>query len=440
MSKIEEGPTMAAPDGRQAPGYRRYVDPQSRTISPAIFSDPDVYAAEQEQVFGHSWLFIGHELQLPAVGNYITTYMGEDGVIAVRDRAGVVRVYLNSCPHRGMKLCGLDQGTAKSFKCPYHAWTFNLQGELIAVPGFEEGYHGELDTKDWGLIEVPRVESYHGLIFASFDENIESLPDYLGEAKWYLDLLLDRTERGIMPFQGKNQWTYNGNWKLLAENFAGDNAHVHWTHQSIVAITGGHFDFKSDGQWTRSFLTGTSKGHAFITNSIEDGALTSPGLKAHRDSVQAEAATRLSPVQADLSNSIRLGTIFPNFGFVESFGWCALRLYLPKGPSKTEVWTWLFTEKDMPEALLAETRGSFIQTTSNSGIVEVDDAEMWSKCQEAHSKPYRRKFPLNYQMGAGHSRRDPDRPGEIHSLPSEHGVFSLYERWVEMMDKEEGKA
>lgn len=420
--------------------YRQYVNSQDRTVSPAVFSDSEIYVAEQEAVFGHSWLFIGHELQLPDVGSYLTTYMGEDGVIAVRDRAGDVRVYLNSCPHRGMQLCSRDQGRAKNFKCPFHAWTFNLQGELIAVPGFEEGYHGELDTEQWGLIEVARVENYGGLIFASFDKDIEPLPDYLGDAKWYLDLVLNRTERGIVPFPGKNQWTYNGNWKLKAENFAGDNAHVAWTHQSLVELTGGQFSFDGDAPGTRSFMSGTDKGHGFIVVSVDDSALVSPDLQSHRDSVKAEAETRLTAAQTDVSNAIRIGNVFPNFGFVESFGWAALRVYHPKGPGKTEIWTWLFAEKDMPPALLAEVRGSFISSSSNSGTIESDDTEMWTRAQAAHSKPYRRKFPLNYQMAAGHDYQDPERPGLVHRTPSERGSFGFHEHWAGLMEKGEENA
>ena len=150
--------------------FASLVDLENRTVHPRVFVDPEIYKAEQEKLFGRCWLFIGHESQVPNQGDYVTTYMGEEPVIFVKDRSDRLRVFLNSCRHRGVKVCRKDHGNTKIFTCPYHGWSYNTEGGLQGVPQIREAYHNEFDIDKWGLIEVPRVESHYGLVFACFDD------------------------------------------------------------------------------------------------------------------------------------------------------------------------------------------------------------------------------------------------------------------------------
>ena len=136
------------------------------TVMPGteIYWDPDIYTREMDAVFGAAWLFVAHESSIPEPGDFIANYMGNDPVIVVRDRAGTVGVYLNRCRHRGNKVCLYDSGTAKSFRCSYHGWTYGLDGSLAAVPLLDKGYPG-LPRQELGLVAAPRVSSYYGLIF-----------------------------------------------------------------------------------------------------------------------------------------------------------------------------------------------------------------------------------------------------------------------------------
>jgi phenylpropionate dioxygenase-like ring-hydroxylating dioxygenase large terminal subunit len=103
-------------------------------VSRKIFWNEDIYRLELERIFTRCWLYLGHESQLKAAGDYFTTYMGEDPVIVWRDKNGKVRAYLNSCRHRGMKVCRVDSGHANSLSCSFHGWTYNSEGELTVVP------------------------------------------------------------------------------------------------------------------------------------------------------------------------------------------------------------------------------------------------------------------------------------------------------------------
>ncbi|MEE8537515.1 MAG: Rieske 2Fe-2S domain-containing protein, partial [Acidobacteriota bacterium] len=148
---------------------RQFVDWEHGLISPAVLFDEDVYRQEQERVFGHSWLVVGHEDMVRKPGDYITNYMGETPVILVRDMKGEIHVNVNKCVHRGNQVCLYDRGNARGFTCSYHGWTYDLTGDLIGVPMEKELYRGELAKDEWGLVKVPKVTNFHGMIFANFD-------------------------------------------------------------------------------------------------------------------------------------------------------------------------------------------------------------------------------------------------------------------------------
>src|SRR5215831_16363136 len=103
--------------------WNELVDRERRTVSPRVFTDPEVYRAEQERDFGQTWFYVAHESMIPQPGDFVTNYMGEEPVIICRDNEGKVRVFVNSCRHRGMRVCRVDAGNTRTFQCPYHGWT-----------------------------------------------------------------------------------------------------------------------------------------------------------------------------------------------------------------------------------------------------------------------------------------------------------------------------
>src|SRR5207247_7447023 len=186
----------------------------SSLVDRRIFNDADIYQQELEQVFGRCWLFLGHESQLPGNNDFIANYMGEDPVLLTRDSKGKLHAFLNMCRHRGNRICRADRGNSQSFMCTYHGWTFATDGKLVGVPGYKEAYFEELDRSQWGLVEAGQIDTYKGLVFATWDKSAPSLLDYLGNMTWYLDLYLDRREGGIELLKGVHRWVLNCNWKL----------------------------------------------------------------------------------------------------------------------------------------------------------------------------------------------------------------------------------
>ncbi len=213
-----------------------FVDEKNGLVNRPILIDREVYEQELERIFARCWLYLAHESQIPNPGDFVAAYMGEDPVLVVRDSRGKLNAFLNTCRHRGMRVCRADAGNAAAFTCTYHGWTYGNDGKLVGVPGYKEYYYEELDMEKWGLVPVAQVDSYKGLIFGTFDPSAPSPQEYLGDFAFYLDVMLDRREGGTEATGGVHKWIMPCNWKFAADNFQGDNYHVGITHLSALKV------------------------------------------------------------------------------------------------------------------------------------------------------------------------------------------------------------
>ncbi len=154
----------------------------------ALYTDPALFAAEMSRIFENTWVWVAHASEIAKAGDFKTAQVGLHPVIVVRDRKGTVHVHVNRCRHRAATLCEVRKGKTSSFVCPYHGWAYALDGSLRGVP-YEKGYDDSLNKADFPLLSL-RVEEYHGLIFATFSREIQSLSDFLGPAKTWIDLFM----------------------------------------------------------------------------------------------------------------------------------------------------------------------------------------------------------------------------------------------------------
>jgi phenylpropionate dioxygenase-like ring-hydroxylating dioxygenase large terminal subunit len=409
------------------------VDVENGLVSRRIFIEPDIYQQELERIFARCWLFLCHETQIPRPGDFLTTYMGEDPILVIRDSAGQVRAFLNSCRHRGNRLCRAHIGNAVSFTCDYHGWTYNNDGRLVGVPFMKQAYYDALRREDWGLVPVAQLDDYKGLIFATFDATAAPLRDYLGPMTWYLDAVFDRREGGIEVIGGVHKWVMPCNWKFPAENIGGDGYHVGWSHLSAIR-TG--FDTGPTTSASPGRMVSPGNGHMVTCVGPDNGdGISIPEVIAYEASIQSEARERLGPRWDQIKPIV--GTVFPHFSFLRA-GARTFRVWHPRGPDKIEVWSWVYVDKAAPPHVKEAIRLAGIQVFGPGGTFEQDDMDNWQECTSSCRGVVSRRFPLNTQMGLGHDGFREELQGwasEFSLSESNHRQF--YRRWAQLMSADD---
>ena len=440
---------------------RELADWKNGRISPSVFFDEDVYRREGEQVFGRSWLVVGHEDMVRKPGDYVTNYMGEVPVILVRDAQGTVRVLVNKCAHRGTQVCLYDRGNAKSFTCSYHGWTYDLAGKLVGVPMEKELYRGDLDKSAWGLEALPRVASFEGLVFASLDASAPDLETWLGDdVRWWLEtFVLAKPLGGLEALPGWHRYRSPGNWKLISENFIGDDYHVYAsTHVSWFKVAE---DFAKKGMLIPMVTyPGDPGGPAYEGSAgYGRGCPLGLGIVVLGDAVyqrDLQEATQLGPEAVEWVTERRTrlaeamkgreiqpysfmnGLLFPNLGLMGFMSPMIGRQFLsfhPRGTWDHEVWQWTMVERNAPKAVKELATQRAYQGQHMAGIIAPDDVENFERLVAAMRSPRSWQRPFHYGSQLGHEDEGPKgTPGKLGPNPSEVNQRQFYRFWLELME------
>ncbi|MCS5656067.1 MAG: aromatic ring-hydroxylating dioxygenase subunit alpha [Dehalococcoidia bacterium] len=429
-----------------------YVDLSKGQISREIFVNEEIYQRELEQVFARSWLFIGHESQIEKPGDYFISGMGEESVIMCRDRESKVHVFLNSCRHRGMKVCRYDEGNTPVFTCPYHGWSYATDGKLAGIPYFKDAYHGEIDRTQWGLVEVAQLRIYKGTVWATWDQTAPPFLEYLGDFKMFLDLSLDSwdgSEGGSEVIGGVQKWMIPCNWKFPAENFSGDSYH-NISHRSVdmvgIGPSGtGRRDMNERNQAKRLHILFPERGHHTGAYLLPKGDSTPP---AYQDSPVvseyfAHCERERRRVRGEWSRLVGSpGEIFPNTALHPRQP-RTIAVWHPRGVHQTEVWRWYLVDRAAPDEVKNFLREYYIRYSGPGGLTEQDDMENWNYAHSASRGTIARRYPYSYEQGMGYERADFEVdglkfPGLVTDLSeaksSEDNLRNLYRRWADFMD------
>jgi len=201
----------------------------------SLYTDPAVYAAELENIWYRTWVFVGHVSEIPEPNDYVVKSIGPQPIIMSRDKKGEIHLLLNRCTHRANLVCDAAKGNSSAFRCPYHGWTFSNTGQLLGYP-FNSGYGGREAKKDLGLGRVPRIGVYQGFVFGSFAEDGPTLLEHLGAATDAFDRLVALSPSGEVTLSaGWLQHKAKANWKMLLENET-DGYHPQFVHSSIFSV------------------------------------------------------------------------------------------------------------------------------------------------------------------------------------------------------------
>jgi benzoate/toluate 1,2-dioxygenase alpha subunit len=232
------------------------ADGRSR-LDRRAYTDPHIFDLEMEMLWEKSWIFLAHESELPSPNDFLRRQIGRRPIILMRNASGKLGAFINSCAHRGAMLCQMFKGNAKSLTCPYHGWTYDSDGQLRNVVGEAGGAYPEsFDKKTLGLKRVPKIDSYRGLVFASLSQEIQPLREYLGDTAVVIDLLLDQSVTGWEVLEGRTSYTYNGNWKLQAENGV-DGYHAPIVHGNFTSTILERQRSSSPGEKVKAMTIGT---------------------------------------------------------------------------------------------------------------------------------------------------------------------------------------
>jgi Rieske 2Fe-2S family protein len=233
----------------------------AHTLPREYFTSPDILAEELERIFFRRWICVGREDRIPNPGDYFLQEIGKESVIVLRDRAGGYRAYYNVCRHRGTRLCEEHTGRfSETIQCPYHAWTYALDGRLIGAPSTAdiEGF----DKGDWPLVPVG-VATWEGFLFLNLAEHPEPFEDAF-------EPLIGRFTRFNLPNLKVHRtidYDVHCNWKLLFQNYS-ECYHcgpVHPALSKLTPPTSGENDL-TEGPFTGGFMV-INRGHESMTMS-----------------------------------------------------------------------------------------------------------------------------------------------------------------------------
>lgn len=437
------------------------VSAETGHISRKIFSDEEIFEQEMQEIFAKAWLFLCHESQIPKRGDFFEAPMGRDNVLVVRQKDGSIRAFLNTCTHRGMSVCRAEEGNTRNFMCTYHGWTFDIDGELVGVPGYEKYYKGELDKSKHALRKVAQLDTFMGFVFATFDPTAPPLPEYLGETgRLALKTFALRGDMQVVP--GIQKFVIDCNWKLPVDNVP-DFYHPQITHMSANAT--GIFESAaaplSEEEAFEEFM-------GFRADQDYDGVVTADGDEV---SLKKEKATRLG----DSGDIVTVIGEYGHFiggpvrggggGLTQSTAWRdtdemkaelgpvgyrlkghpnifptmwitnrQISVRVPRSATSTEIWWYSFVPKDETE----EEQRRWMLLNNHifgpAGILEQEDGENWVQTTMQTSGIASREVPQTLQMNVGNGEIIHEHGlARIESYTNEHAQLWFYLAWAQWL-------
>ncbi len=392
-----------------------------------VYTDAELHTRELENFFyKNHWCYIGLEAEIPNVGDFKRTVIGERSVVMTRGEDGSVNVVENVCAHRGMQFCRERHGNRKEFVCPYHQWSYTLKGDLQGVPfrrGVKQdgkvngGMPADFKTEEHGLNKL-RVATRGGVVFATFDHAMESFEDFVGPTiLGYFDRMFDGRKLKIL---GYNRQRIPGNWKLMQENIK-DPYHPGLLHTWFVTFGLWRADNKSELKMDSHFRHASmisTRGNAQAANEVSK-------VSSFKETMKLHDARFLDIVPEAWWNgpTAVMTTLFPSVILQQQVNSVSTRHIQPRGNGAFDfVWTHFGYEDDTPE--MTERRLRQSNLFGPAGFVSADDGEVIELSQKGfEQKPEHRALA---ELGG----RD---VGDTDHMVTETLIRGMYAYWRKVM-------
>jgi phenylpropionate dioxygenase-like ring-hydroxylating dioxygenase large terminal subunit len=402
-----------------------------------VYTDAEVFQLEMERLWSRTWIYVGHASQIPNAGDFLTLDVAAQPVIVVRHSDNSVRVLLNRCAHKGTKVVYDTAGNAgKTFRCPYHAWTYRTDGSLLQIP-LKEGY--AVGVQHNGLSKID-TETYRGFIFARIAKDGIGFRDFFGDSLSSIDNLADRSPEGELEIAGGVlRYLHNCNWKMFVENL-NDTMHPMIAHASsagtakrlwadkpadlpkpmaIEQIAPFASDYKFfDDMGVRVY----PHGHGFsgVNFSIHSSYSSVPEYEAAMKKAYGEERAKT------ILGTVRHNTVYyPSLtikGAIQS-----IRVARPLAADKTLIESYTFRLKGAPDALLQRTVAYNRLINSPMSVVGHDDLHCYRSIQEGLAAQANDWVDLQRNFS-------PNENGEVTANgTSEISMRNQFRAWAEFM-------
>jgi salicylate 5-hydroxylase large subunit len=405
-----------------------WEDAGSSRIPFKVYTDTQLHQRELERFFylGH-WCYVGLEAEIPNPGDFKRTVVGERSVILVRDADGAVHVVENVCAHRGMAFCRERHGNRKEFICPYHQWSYTLQGDLQGVPlrrgvrqdgKVQGGMPADFNPADHHLTRL-KVATRGGVVFASFDPEVESLEDFMGPAiLGYFDRLFNGRKLKIL---GYNRQRIPGNWKLMQENIK-DPYHPGLLHTWFVTFG----LWRADNQ-ARLVMDAHHRHAAMISTRGNAGKASEVSqVSSFKASMQLHDPRFLdiAPEPWWGGPTAVMTTLFPSVILQQQVNSVSTRHIQPDGHGAF-MFEWTHFGFDDDDDAMTQRRLRQANLFGPAGFVSADDGEVIEFSQQAfESKPFGRTLA---ELGGR-------EVGDTDHMVTETLIRGMYRYWRDVME------
>jgi salicylate 5-hydroxylase large subunit len=377
-----------------------------------VYTDPEIYELETQRIFeGRSWNYVGLEAEVPSSGDFRMSHAGPWPVIVCRTNQGRISVLPNRCAHRGVQFCRSSFGNATEFMCPYHQWTYNLDGHLIGAPP------SDFAPKKHGLHALS-VTRRNGVIFATFSESPPPIEEYIGPKMLpYFDRVFDGRELCVL---GYSKQRIASNWKLMFENIK-DPYHASLLH--VFLVTFGLFradqpsETKMDATGMHSVLV-SSRGEQKASEATSE-------MKSFRGDLKLNDPRLLDPVREFAGNAtVVMQTLWPNLIVQQQSNTLAMRQIVPRGPREFDLeWTFFGYANDTSEMTTRRLRQANLM--GPAGLVSIDDSEVMQFSQEGISQQ---------QRGAGFLEMGGRGTDDEDHMVTETAIRAFYSHYRRVME------